>query len=861
MPPNRSSRKPRTRNPSPARYPVLTYASPDVGDLVFYIEVESKLKPWKNPTYGELYRDKDGEYPNHKLVLVTAADEDGWMNWYYAADRDDQGAYNMQFQQPSSSEGGFASYTRTYIVPREDDRVETPAVAATGELTTTGNQDGTETVTIDGQVVTFVNSGPFTADNLIYVPSSLTADQTVFVIHRFISGAAPIIPGVVFYNRTFSAPVTSTYVLNDPLLIEASIAGPSGNSITTTETLANGSFSSTTLTGGADVFETTLGAGSYYPGGDNFLEDGVADPDIDFDPELEGYVFSSLTESRIQDKELDSCYVTITRKFEKICDIVSGIINPITGNIDPVTSITRPNDGTDDSSPVDPVTGEYTVDTDVNCRWKKSITKLDSNGAALNVDLVGEIYDSASCALIPTTSTVVATGTSGVAPSDTTGIYFDVTPINALFSRKTTKVDPNWALLDDDLVQKAINLFDNVQVDLTQTIKKNAEASSLAPSDATGVYREVVPINDCLSKQVDKIDQNWAALNTPKENLKFNPSIGGSELQISTTVLTPVIPTEGISADANGNVTEYRAINGVLSEKIESTLVPAADGSGVVYTVDEQHEDPSTGIITDVIKAIVVYDKVDSYVSSKRNANYYVDVKSIDEFKYIVLSSKVQGDTLPDPETFFTHENISLPNKLVQIFPVYSQSEGGGFGSSSGTAKANSSVTASASFSLSVEKGYSGRAKAKIEREYIYSPTGVLPDLVNPVSIQASLGTVSVSSASENHSVYINKDGSGGSKQVSRNSGVSQVGPFLTPLIEDDDENEVTSLSHWAYFTINGVTSSVESQASATAYVKIVIPASDPISISTGDIVSRYQTTRKWRLGVWVVETIEVYAP
>ena len=101
------------KNPSPARHPVLTYASPDIQDLLFYIEVDSTLKPWKTPVHGEFYKDKNGEFPNHVLVHVTSADENGWVKWYYAADRENQDNYNFEIVN-----GEYLR--RTYIIPRDE---------------------------------------------------------------------------------------------------------------------------------------------------------------------------------------------------------------------------------------------------------------------------------------------------------------------------------------------------------------------------------------------------------------------------------------------------------------------------------------------------------------------------------------------------------------------------------------------------------------------------------------------------------------------------------------------------------------------------------------------------------------------
>lgn len=95
-----------------ARHAILTWASPSVQDLVFYHERNMSLPEYRSFKYGEPHPDKS-RFPDHKLVFVSPQDEEMWSRWYYAADRENQDAYNWELVDNNT-------VRRTYIVPRAD---------------------------------------------------------------------------------------------------------------------------------------------------------------------------------------------------------------------------------------------------------------------------------------------------------------------------------------------------------------------------------------------------------------------------------------------------------------------------------------------------------------------------------------------------------------------------------------------------------------------------------------------------------------------------------------------------------------------------------------------------------------------
>lgn len=112
-------------NPAPMRRRVLTFASPEIDDLIFFELRDSTVPANEAPeAYGEPHPCKE-EFPNHELVFISPAGENepGWQRWYYAANRDNQDAYNYEID-------GDSALTRTYVVKRsdyEDGTFEEPA--------------------------------------------------------------------------------------------------------------------------------------------------------------------------------------------------------------------------------------------------------------------------------------------------------------------------------------------------------------------------------------------------------------------------------------------------------------------------------------------------------------------------------------------------------------------------------------------------------------------------------------------------------------------------------------------------------------------------------------------------------------
>lgn len=120
--------------------------------------------------------------------------------------------------------------------------------AATGVLTLTANAGNAETVTIGGKVYTFQTVLTNVDGNvLIGATASASIDNLIAAINL---GAGA---GTTYAAATTLHPsVSASAGAGDTMDVKAKTPGAAGNSIATTETLANGSFGAATLTGGSD---------------------------------------------------------------------------------------------------------------------------------------------------------------------------------------------------------------------------------------------------------------------------------------------------------------------------------------------------------------------------------------------------------------------------------------------------------------------------------------------------------------------------------------------------------------------------------------------------------------------------------
>jgi hypothetical protein len=110
--------------PDEQRQDVRIFPTPDERDEIFYelVELSRESPPGELiQSYGTAHPEPN-VWPDHKLVLIEAADDTGlWVRKWYAADRADQEAYNYSLSYPYGGATHYPQILRTYILPRGED--------------------------------------------------------------------------------------------------------------------------------------------------------------------------------------------------------------------------------------------------------------------------------------------------------------------------------------------------------------------------------------------------------------------------------------------------------------------------------------------------------------------------------------------------------------------------------------------------------------------------------------------------------------------------------------------------------------------------------------------------------------------
>lgn len=120
--------------------------------------------------------------------------------------------------------------------------------AARATLTFTGQPADTETVTIGTQTYTFVTTLGAADDVLIGDSVSDSIDNLINAVNA-VSQEAGVTHGT---GTQQNEDATATQGVDDRMIAEARAKGTAGNTVATTTTVANASWSSSTLTGGGD---------------------------------------------------------------------------------------------------------------------------------------------------------------------------------------------------------------------------------------------------------------------------------------------------------------------------------------------------------------------------------------------------------------------------------------------------------------------------------------------------------------------------------------------------------------------------------------------------------------------------------
>jgi hypothetical protein len=185
------------RKPAPSRQPVLTWASPSVADLIFFVEQDATLPENRRFAYGDPHPDK-AQFPHHKLVFVSPQDGERWSRWFYAADRENEDNYNFEFTGEQ--------LTRSYLVLRDKYFARTEAQAKLVDPPLSGEFTRPVVGTADTRFADFVYAEDSLArteselDSLYvlvrraYVPASLVSYQFDDTLQRTVKITRRVVP-------------------------------------------------------------------------------------------------------------------------------------------------------------------------------------------------------------------------------------------------------------------------------------------------------------------------------------------------------------------------------------------------------------------------------------------------------------------------------------------------------------------------------------------------------------------------------------------------------------------------------------------------------------------------------------------
>lgn len=309
------------------------------------------------------------------------------------------------------------------------------------------------------------------------------------------------------------------------------------------------------------------------------------------------------------------------------------------------------------------------------------------------------------------------------------------------------------------------------------------------------------------------------------------------ELVLSVLGLYTVAPTVVFTGAHTGIATAIYHIG--------SLLWPAIRG----FTTD-----PTEGIVVNHIKKVVPEG------TPHPGRGFFVDMLTHDRWKSIQITSSVDLNTLPLPETYWTTHPFHLLPTLLSIEGVWSDVSAK-LASAQKTG-AHVSVSSGASGGIIVRRtsGFHGYAKAYITRIWFFGPP---PESAVPIPLKmiGSSGSVVITSRRAT-TQYTNQDDGG-----------SVIGDEDSIQVHSLDVNDhlvgnfaIINPTHQSQPRSAVAVSGGHNIAAVTAYGQVSslvtsIPLSTPPPLVSGQMVLVAAIPQKWRFGVWVLELIYVRVP
>ncbi len=277
----------------------------------------------------------------------------------------------------------------------------------------------------------------------------------------------------------------------------------------------------------------------------------------------------------------------------------------------------------------------------------------------------------------------------------------------------------------------------------------------------------------------------------------------------------------------------------------------------------ETHTDAVEGIVINIEKKIVV--------AGTRSPGGYTEIQALDKWRSIQMVSSVDLRTLPVPETYAILHPFSLPDVLLSIEPVWSNTFETQTRQQTGffLSQVQSSVTGD--IVIHRMRGFNGMANATVVRKFYFGPPP-LSSIPAPLVIQPASGTAYIIS---NHSQQeISRGTPGGHSHVAQSDSggaqirVADINNVLTGGFGSTSQSSsqvITNLDRTSEANGIGIDTTyppfVAAEATAQASLVIDLPASCPRFVTPGSNILVNASVEKWRFGLYVQTLIYLTAP
>lgn len=380
------------------------------------------------------------------------------------------------------------------------------------------------------------------------------------------------------------------------------------------------------------------------------------------------------------------------------------------------------------------------------------------------------------------------------------------------------------------------------------TTTRTLVAHGSAPDTGeTVITSEVTPQNDVDAiKTTRTTDTEFVAL--AHYDAMDGAALGGETVTSETPVLTEeATPPEG----------------GFLVLDARQTSLNANQSVQIVKTLDGEEYPILYGSNIDEVSGVVInYNK--TYVPNGTEGGidengFYVEIQPRDKWRSIQIASKVNLDTLPEPEVIPYFGSLSLPGTLLSVEIVWDVQKGGGAGVSSGQNSASASADARLAAVLvpKIQDGFNGVAKGTLTRSWHFS----IPTVPTATKILPSTGIAKVITKYASYRVTNGAGGTSVGSGVGVRTMITKIGGVLTNGVTLSGDASKSDSVTWSANTGSPIVYGVSATGTCHGEASLELPPSTPTSLASGSKIIRAVSVVKQRFGIYVKEVIELEVP